>query len=98
MPDTIIKNKACTLTISPEGIARSLILNATGEECLATGANISMFSVTQLRPFNNEVKLSHPNKKTTWQARGVTREGNRLRVTFDTVPVKALITIREADD
>ena len=98
MPDLIIKNKFYTLTLSPEGIARSLIINATGEECLATGANTSMFSVTQLRPFNNEVKLSHPNKKTTWQARGVTREGDRLRVTFDTVPVKALITIREADD
>ena len=75
MSDIIFKNRACTLTISPEGIARSLIINETGEECLETGVNISMFSVTQLRPFNNEVKLSHPNKKTTWQASGVSRMG-----------------------
>lgn len=63
----ILENSSFRLEIGPDCIAKSLVIKATGEECLKQGENISLFSVTQERPFNNEMKLAHPNKRTTFQ-------------------------------
>ena len=48
----ILENEAFALTIGEDCIAKSLICKSTGEECLMQGKNISVFSVTQPRPFN----------------------------------------------
>ena len=98
MSDIILENRAFRLTVGCDGIAKSLILKANGEECLAADEEIALFSVTQDRPFNNEVKLAHPNKRTTYQANSIRREGNLLHVAFEVVPVKAVIELREAED
>ena len=60
----VIENEQVKLIISTEGTAESLVFKPTNEECLRLGENISLFSVTQELPYNNEVKLDHPNKKT----------------------------------
>ena len=52
----IIENKRMRLTLGENGIAESLICLATGEECLDTNELMPMFSVTEERPFNNEIK------------------------------------------
>ena len=93
----VIGNGLFRLTVGEDGLARSLILTESGEECLAQGEEIALFSVTQERPFNNEVKLAHPNKRTTFPANSLRREGDLLHVGFETVPVKAVIRLRETE-
>lgn len=94
--DIILENSQLRLTVGPDCIAKSLIHKASGQECLAAGEDAALFSVTQERPFNNEVKLAHPNKRTTFQANRIRREGNRLYIRFEIVPVEAVVEIHEA--
>ena len=94
----IIKNKRFTLSIDERCTAQSLVLNNTGKECLLKGTNTALFSLTQERPYSNELKLSHPNRRTTFQANSVVREGNKLIVGFELLTLKAVIEIKEADN
>ncbi len=94
--DIIIENDYLKLVVGGNCWAKSLVHKPTGEECLATDEEIALFSVTQERPFNNEVKLAHPNKRTTFQANRIRREGNKLIVGFEITPFEAVIDIKEA--
>lgn len=94
--DVILENELCRLTVGEDCIVKSLIVKATGEECLRQGEDISLFSVTQERPFNNEIKLAYPNKRTTYQGNALRREGNRLIVGFELAPYEAVVTVKEA--
>ncbi|MDD4107441.1 MAG: hypothetical protein PHH93_01845 [Prolixibacteraceae bacterium] len=91
----IIENDEVKLMIGNNGIAQSLIFKPTGEECLLLNRDIPVFSATQERPYNNEVKLAHPNKKTTYPADTIYREGNNLIVGFETIPYEAVIRVEE---
>lgn len=91
------ENKLCRLVVGEDCIVRSLTLLETGEELLQTGEDIALFSATQERPFNNEVKLAHPNKRTIFQGNRLTREGNRLTVGFELIPAKAVISVTVTD-
>lgn len=91
----VLENDQFRLVIGSNAVAESLILKATGEECLMQGENMPIFSVTQDRPYHNELKLAHPNKKTTFQADTLYREGDRLIVGFELVPWEAVIRIKE---
>lgn len=93
--DIIIENQQFTLIVGSDAITISLTLKSTGEECLMQGEGIALFSVTQERPYHNEIKLGHPNKKTTFQANSIQREGDRLIVGFELIPYKAVILIKE---
>jgi len=93
----IIENKHFVLTVGADCIAKSLILKANGEECLMPGEETALFSLTEDRPYNNEIKLAHPNKRTTFEANRVRREGERLIVGFELVTFEAVVTIRETD-
>jgi len=93
--DIIIENGQMRLVIGGDGLTKSLICKSSGEECLAAGVEISIFSVTHTRPFNNEVKLAHPNKETTYQANSITREGDKLIVGFEIIADQAVIEIKE---
>src|SRR5690554_1746064 len=93
--DVIIENEQFKLVVRSNAIAKSLVLKSSGEECLMPGESIPLFSVTQERPYHNEIKLGHPNKKTTFQADTIYREGDRLIVGFELVPYEAIIKINE---
>ncbi len=93
MSDIILQNDFFALTIGEDCMAKSLVIRATGEECLDTREGIRLFSVTQERPFNNEVKLAHPNKRTAFQANRVRREGDNLIVGFEITPFEAVISV-----
>ncbi|MDW7657910.1 MAG: hypothetical protein SCM11_12140, partial [Bacillota bacterium] len=93
--DIVLENDHLKLIIGGDCITKSLIHKPTGEECLAAGEDIALFSVTQERPFNNEVKLAHPNKRTTFQADRVRREGDRLIVGFEIIPYEAVVAVKE---
>lgn len=94
--DIIIENEQLRLVVGGDCVTKSLIHKPTGEDCLAAGEEIALFSVTQERPFNNEVKLAHPNKRTTFQANRIRRDGDRLVIGFEIIPYEAVVTVKES--
>lgn len=98
MANLIFENKHFVLTVGDDAIAKSLVLKANGEECLVEGENMALFSITEDRPYNNEIKLAHPNKKTTFEANRIRREGNKLIVGFELICFEAVVEVTEAED
>ena len=94
----IIENARLRLTLSKNGIAQSLICLNTNEELLATAEPLPFCSVTEERPYNNEIKLAHPNKWMRFAANRVRVEGNRLYVGFELVRFEAIIEVCETPD
>ena len=92
------ENKNFCLTVGENAIVRSLIYKKTGEELLMLGQEVALFSETQLRPFNNEVKLMYMNKRTTFAANKISVDGNKITVGFETVPWGAVISFDIRDD
>ncbi len=97
MQNYIIENRRFKLTLSEDGRALGLVEKSSGAECLANEST-KLFEVTQLRPFNNEIKLAHPNKRTTFRANRLEMHENQLRVGFEIIPYEAIIDVRVADD
>ena len=95
--DVMIENARFRLIVGANAKVKTLELKSIGLECCANRAGMPLFSVTQDRPFNNEVKLIHPNKRTTYQANALRREGNKLIVGFEIAPYEAVIEVKETD-
>ena len=95
MKNIVLENKNFSLTIGEDAIAKSLIYKATGEEMLECGEDISLFSLTQLRPFNNEVKLAYMNKRTTFEANRIRVEDNKI-ITSDNVTTIVVQEVEKA--
>jgi len=70
------------LVLDPAGCATSLVVRASGEECLAAGARIPFATLRQERPYDNEAHLIHPAKPTTLPANRIARKGDVLEVGF----------------
>lgn len=98
MKQFVIENKRFKLIINEDATAESLIFKPSGEECLYDKKRIPLFSVTEKRPFNNEIKLAYPNKRTTFCANRVIREGDVLRIGFELILFEAVVRIKERDD
>lgn len=96
--DIIIENARFRLTVGSDCVGKSLICKATNEECLQEGVGLPLFTVTQERPFHNEIKLAFPCKRTVYAGNSLRREGDRLIVGFDLVPYDAVVRITEAED
>jgi len=94
--DLVFENELCRLNVGSDCIVKSLTIKDNGEECLRQDEAIALFSVTQERPYNNEIKLAHPNKRTTYQANSIRREGDRLIVGFELIPYEAVVEVKEA--
>jgi hypothetical protein len=62
------------------------------------GEDIPLFSVTQHRPFNNEIKLIYMNKRTAFQASKIAVEDNKILVDFEIVPYKAVVSFEIRDE
>ncbi len=77
--------------IGEDGIAESLVHKPSGQECLASGKKIAVFTVSQHRPYKNELQLAYPAKKKVFPAKSV-HEGDRLVATFELVD--PVVTIR----
>ncbi|MCU1258998.1 MAG: hypothetical protein JWO80_1883 [Bryobacterales bacterium] len=93
----VIENPEMRLVLSSTGIPQSLIHKSTGQQCLAPAAGLPMFSVTQYRPYDNELQLSYPAKPKTFPAERVRREGDRLIVSFALVGYDAIVQLRITD-
>ncbi len=93
----ILENRNFRLTLSDTAVAESLILKSNGEECLSIGNELPFFTLTMERPYNNEVKLAHPNKRTTFAANRVTYGDGKLTVGFEQVAFEAEIGVKLTD-
>ena len=89
----VFENDRFSLAVGEDARVRSLVLKKTGEELCDTRAIEPIFSLVQARPFNNEVKLIHPNKRTTYFANRVRRDGNRLVVGFELIAYEAIVSV-----
>ena len=94
--DVVLETSAMRLVVGADARAKSLTIKANGEECLDVHEGIPFFSVTQDRPFNNEIKLTYPNCQTTYPANSVRREGDELVVGFELAPYEARVKVRES--
>jgi hypothetical protein len=93
----ILENPDMRLVIDRTGVAQSLIHKPTGQECLAVHRNVPMFTVTQYRPYDNELQLSYTAKPTQFPAEKISREGDQLIVSFALVGYDAVIRVKTTD-
>ncbi|MBE6609801.1 MAG: hypothetical protein E7634_03945 [Ruminococcaceae bacterium] len=89
----ILENEKFRLELSQDCVAKSLVLKSNGAECLYKDAPMPFFSLTEERPFNNEIKLAHPNKRTTFGANRVRMEYGRLIVGFELIDFEAVVDV-----
>lgn len=88
----VLQNDIFELTLSADGKAQSLVLKETGKECLYKD-KIPFFTLTEERPFNNEIRLAHPTKQTTFAADRIRMEGGKLIVGFDLIQFEAVVRV-----
>ena len=93
----VLENEEMRLVINPNGWAQSLVHKPSRQECLAPDARVPMFSVTQYRPYDNELQLAYPAKVTSFPAQQVRREGDRLIVSFALVGYEGAISVKVTD-
>ncbi|MBE6656292.1 MAG: hypothetical protein E7609_05440 [Ruminococcaceae bacterium] len=96
MHDIYLENEIFCLTVGEDAEVKSLVLKETGEELLEQDAGVSLFSVTQERPYNNEIKLIHMNKETTFPANRARYEDGKLVIGFDITPFEAVVDVKIA--
>ena len=96
--DVVVENAKFRLVLGDDARAKSLVVKATGEEMLDLTEDVPAFSVVQERPFNNEVKLVFPHRRTEFRANRVRRAGDDLLVGFEHVSYEARIRLTERPD
>ena len=94
--DVVIENEHLKLTIGSDARAKSLVVKATGEECVDASKKVPFLTVTQDRPFDNELKLIHPNKSVVYPAAKVRRDGDALIFGFDHGMYEAKVVVKTA--
>jgi hypothetical protein len=92
--DIIIENDYAKLIISKEGYAKSLVCKPLKDECLMAGKKIPLCTITQERPYQNEIKLAYPTKETTFKSNSVRKDGDKLIVGFELIPWEAVISFK----
>jgi len=58
--EVVIENASMRLVLGRNGLALSLVHKPTGQECLFPGTKTPAFSITQYRPYDNELQLKDP--------------------------------------
>lgn len=94
----VLENAEMRLEIGPKGTARSLVHKASGQECLARDVEVPMFTLTQDRPYDNELQLAYPAEVTEFSVAEVRYERNKLLVEFDRVGYSASIEVKVTDE
>ena len=95
--DVVIETSDFRLTVGTNAIVKSLLVKATGVETAASALEVPLCAAVQDRPFNNEIKLIQPNKRTTYPATGLRWDGDRLIASFDHRQYEAVLAVRKGD-
>lgn len=93
----IIENAEMRLLLGRDGKAISLIHKSTGQECLQPGIKVAAFSITQNRPYDNELQLKYPANPKIFCADSVYRNGDDLIVSFELINIVATIGLNITD-
>ncbi len=94
----VIENKHFILKLNGNAVCESLVLKADGRELLNKSEKRSIFSLTEKRPYNNEIKLMYPNKRTSFEAKSIKLEGDKLIVHFELVTFGATVEVDIRDE
>ena len=94
----VIENRLLKLVIAGDGTVASLVYKPSGTECLAGDRRIAVSTLTEPRPYHNEVKLAYPCQQTTFQANTVRMEGDRLVIGYELIPWEAVVAVKVAED
>ena len=94
--NVIFENDIFKLILTPDCIAQSLTLKSNGEECIFASEKQPFFSLTEERPYNNEIKLAYPTKRTTFEANRVRQDGQKLIVGFELLDFEAIVDVKIA--
>jgi hypothetical protein len=92
--DIIIENDQLKLVIAKDGYAVSLVSKSGNREFLVKGKHIPLCTITQERPYQNEIKLAYPTKETTFRSNSIRREGEKLIAGFELIPWEAIISLK----
>lgn len=93
--DIVLNNSGFQLVLTRDAEAKSLKVN--GQEMLCRCPGVPIMTVTQERPFNNEVKLENPNTRTVYKANRLRMQGDTLFVGFETARYEAVVKIGSGD-
>ncbi len=94
----IIENRHFCLKVGKNARAESLVLKKNGRELIDKSAPIPIFSITEKRPYNNEIKLMYPNKRSVFGAKSIELVDGRIRVYFDLVSFGAWVDVDVEDE
>ncbi len=92
--DIVIENQDMRLVIGSNGEVKSLVCKPAGEECLVQNGRIPAFSITQYRPYDNELQLKYTANPKTFPADSVTFDGSHLTVSFKLINIMATIGVK----
>jgi hypothetical protein len=93
----VLENKEMRLIIGRNGFVKSLVHLPTGQECLQTGKKVPAFTLTQHRPYDNELQLAHPAKTKTFTPDTVFWENGNLIIGFEPEKNRATVGIKITD-
>ena len=94
--DITIENESFRLAVGDDACVKSLVVKTTGEECADLSQKTPLLTVTQDRPFDNELKLIHPHKRTTYPANSVRKDGDLLVFGFEHGLYEASVRVKKA--
>ncbi len=97
MNGIVIENKKFSLVLSEQGVPQSLIFKETASELLS-GKQLPFVTLTEERPFDNNIKLAHPCKRSEFAVNRVSLEGDRLICGFELINSRVAIKIKTDDD
>ncbi len=89
-----IENTDMRLLIGTNGQALSLVSKPDNRECLFTDVRVPAFSLTQCRPYDNELQLKYPANPKTFPANSVRMENDRLIIGFDLINIIATVRVK----
>jgi len=96
--DIILENDQFKLVIGIDGISKSLVYKPGNIECLVEGKKVPISTITEPRPYQNEVKLAYPNRQTTFKSNSVRKEGDKLIIGYELIPWEATVSVKISPD
>jgi hypothetical protein len=80
------------------GQPSALSTKASGQECLMQDVRMPVFSITQYRPYDNEIQLAYPAKSKTFASDSIYRVGDDLVITFELIDYEATVGLKIMGD